>query len=116
MEYVINILLEFVPIFIVITMGYLAGLVISKSNRNLLTKIYLLVSFVVLLLLMLGTDNTYKHTTDYNKNLDVKTLEMYQTEKSVEIKDNTRPTISTKERKEYFDEMVKYKKENKPQN
>lgn len=114
MEYIINILLEFVPVFIVITLGYIVGLFIEKSSRKLLTKIYLLLLSIVLILSMLGTDNTYKHTTGYNKTLDIKTLEMYQTKKEVEIKDNTKPAISDKERKDAFDEMVKYKEENKP--
>lgn len=113
MEYVINILLEFVPVFLIITLGYVASLFVKKINKRLLTKIYLLFSFLVLLFFMLGSDNTYKHTTGYNKSLDVKTLEMYQRNNTVEIKDNTKPVISDKERKKSFDEMVKYKEENK---
>ena len=38
---------------------------------------------------------------------------MYQRNNTVEIKDNTKPVISDKERKKSFDEMVKYKEENK---
>ena len=112
-EYIINVLLEFVPIFVVMTIGYVAALFIKKSNKGLVTKVYLLVSLLVLILVSLGSDNTYKHTTGYNKTLDVKTLEMQQKNVPIVIKDNTKPVISDKERKKSFDEMVKYKEENK---
>ena len=114
MEYIINILLEFIPILIVLTVGYIAALFIKPLNNKLVTKVYLLVSTLILVLVMLGTDNTYKHTTGYDKSLDVKSLEMRQTMKDVIIKDITPTTTSDEERKESFDEMVKYKSENKP--
>lgn len=116
MEYLINVLLEFIPLFIWVTLVYVVSRLIKRVDNKLATKVYIIVTCIILVLSLLGTDNTYKHTTGYNKHMDVKTLEVRQKSSPVVIKDATKPIESEQERKKAFDEMVKYKKENKQQN
>lgn len=108
-SYLINVFLEFIPylIFVSISIG-VYWLTCKKPNKQIWqgTGVVLLLCLIVA---ATGTDTGYKHTTSYNKEQDIKSLQLRQDSGRVEIKDISRKSESAESRKERFDEMVKYK-------
>lgn len=114
MDYFINVLISAVNFFPVVVLLLVCAWYFNKYRKFLL-RLTLSFSLCVVLFSALTSSNTYKHTTDYDKQNDLYNIQVKQQITNAEIVDKTlKPKLSEKEREEKFNELLEYKQgENK---